>query len=384
MNILYDMDQTSADRKLVENAASKISETMKLGCRNVLLKPLGRFGRTSANLYTFQMKMRGGQSTIPFVAKIDTSKNIERDRKNTEKVKSFFSHIPTVEFSNTEDSRGILVFRSAGDQELKFALDQCKGRSPNSKPKARNLARVRKLVRIALNGLPGPENRRTHDSQRIKNRETFKQYLRKNIGIENMRKYFSSHSDFIPGITSRPKIRWKDLDDHIRKFLNHKPRLTVGPIHGDLHPSNIMVDTSNNDAVSLIDFAWATNDGIAAIDYAMMENSIHYMWAPFWLPERFWKTIDKYMLGNLVLEDDCKIQFLKMLGEDECLRGWGKAVWEVMMDIRKAAKKNGIMELELYTARAALLLGQAKFEVYAPPRIGAQLWRLLDKLPALK
>ena len=51
-----------------------------------------------------------------------------------------------------------------------------------------------------------------------------------------------------------------------------------GPVHGDLHPKNVMVDPAGN--VYLIDFAWAKNIAHRLKDYVLMECSLRFMLFP--------------------------------------------------------------------------------------------------------
>ena len=51
----------------------------------------------------------------------------------------------------------------------------------------------------------------------------------------------------------------------------------MGPVHGDLHSQNVLVDAS--EAVHLIDFGWCSERWIA-IDYLMLECSLKYVVAP--------------------------------------------------------------------------------------------------------
>jgi serine/threonine protein kinase len=51
--------------------------------------------------------------------------------------------------------------------------------------------------------------------------------------------------------------------------------LNVSPVHGDLHPDNVVID--RNGVPHLIDFAWAHKSRDVLIDYVLLENSIRFM-----------------------------------------------------------------------------------------------------------
>ena len=52
----------------------------------------------------------------------------------------------------------------------------------------------------------------------------------------------------------------------------------IGPVHGDLHPKNVVIDSEN--LVSVIDFAWARPDGHVIVDYVLMEINYRAMTCP--------------------------------------------------------------------------------------------------------
>lgn len=57
------------------------------------------------------------------------------------------------------------------------------------------------------------------------------------------------------------------------ELLSYEAQMTVGAIHGDLHPRNIVI--SENSSV-LIDFGWANGDAHIAKDYVMLEANFRF------------------------------------------------------------------------------------------------------------
>jgi tRNA A-37 threonylcarbamoyl transferase component Bud32 len=53
--------------------------------------------------------------------------------------------------------------------------------------------------------------------------------------------------------------------------------MVIGPIHGDLHAQNILVDADGT--IHLIDFAWSCENW-KAIDFLMLECSLKFLVAP--------------------------------------------------------------------------------------------------------
>jgi serine/threonine protein kinase len=64
-----------------------------------------------------------------------------------------------------------------------------------------------------------------------------------------------------------------DLDDGNMAFDG-----VIGPIHGDLHPKNIVLDRAGRPRV--IDFGWARERGHVLIDYLLMEINLRAMTLP--------------------------------------------------------------------------------------------------------
>ncbi|MGA2876689.1 MAG: hypothetical protein ABSE82_14290 [Nitrososphaerales archaeon] len=55
-------------------------------------------------------------------------------------------------------------------------------------------------------------------------------------------------------------------------------KVKKGPVHGDLHANNVIVDADGD--VHLIDFAWAANSRHVLVDYVLMENSLRFLLFP--------------------------------------------------------------------------------------------------------
>lgn len=56
---------------------------------------------------------------------------------------------------------------------------------------------------------------------------------------------------------------------------NHEADLTVGAIHGDLHPGNIVVAEGNHPRI--IDFGWSGDSGHIAKDYVLLECNLRFV-----------------------------------------------------------------------------------------------------------
>jgi serine/threonine protein kinase len=67
--------------------------------------------------------------------------------------------------------------------------------------------------------------------------------------------------------SANPNLIVKEIFNSDQKFSS-----TFGPIHGDLHPKNIVVGA--NDAVRIIDFGWVHKNGHILIDYILLDINL--------------------------------------------------------------------------------------------------------------
>lgn len=70
------------------------------------------------------------------------------------------------------------------------------------------------------------------------------------------------------------KVNLAQVDDILKQIEDQKIKIKIGPVHGDLHSQNIVLDASGN--VSLIDFGW-TSVRWQAIDYIWLECSLKFV-----------------------------------------------------------------------------------------------------------
>ena len=77
-------------------------------------------------------------------------------------------------------------------------------------------------------------------------------------------------------------------------LIGKSDEFLLGPIHGDLHATNVVLDS--NGMPHLIDFAWAEKQGVIFKDYTLMECSLRYMVFPTHRDPRIHLEIDKACL----------------------------------------------------------------------------------------
>ena len=100
----------------------------------------------------------------------------------------------------------------------------------------------------------------------------FKRYFRKHVARVRIRRVLGPAAE-----SKRSKFLGARIYNPL-KYLNSLPKyvtLSVAPVHGDLHPDNIVID--RNRVPHLIDFAWAHRSRDVLIDYVLLESSIRFM-----------------------------------------------------------------------------------------------------------
>jgi len=79
--------------------------------------------------------------------------------------------------------------------------------------------------------------------------------------------------------------KWPNPVKLIRALLDSHSGFesTVGPVHGDLHPKNIVLGLG--DSVHIIDFGWARSEAPIVVDYLLLDINLRSITLPSHLPE---------------------------------------------------------------------------------------------------
>jgi serine/threonine protein kinase len=83
----------------------------------------------------------------------------------------------------------------------------------------------------------------------------------------------------------------------LENFFKKQIKCCLGPIHGDLHPRNIIID--DNDIPHLIDFKWANPKGHLALDFVLLEVSLRF----FLLP-RGYNLMEHFLVNKYLVEEN--------------------------------------------------------------------------------
>lgn len=103
----------------------------------------------------------------------------------------------------------------------------------------------------------------------------FDKYLRKTVqsGPES-RSYMPSALFGDKPVTTAFGREWPNPTLLVRRIVDRRMTFkgVLGPVHGDLHPKNIVLDAAN--AVQIIDFGWATVDRPIVVDYLLLDLNL--------------------------------------------------------------------------------------------------------------
>jgi hypothetical protein len=105
--------------------------------------------------------------------------------------------------------------------------------------------------------------------------EQYERYLRKTTQAGgNSRNYLPAALFGDLPVTTVFGREWPNPTSIVRRIVDQGMSYSgvIGPVHGDLHPKNIVLDTSNS--VQIIDFGWATDDRPVVVDYLLLDLNL--------------------------------------------------------------------------------------------------------------
>ncbi len=269
-----------AERKLIVRLAREMAPKT----RKVHVRPLKRFGFSTAKLYLVHFdEQRAGR---PYVVKIDRKSKFEEEHSALEDLKVFFAdadvrsravgELGAIAYPLHESSPGdIITFEDlltrprSTDTQLERALDsvyhRCCGQAHEAA--SRRAQRLSTVYKWDHQGIATPAE------------------LAKALGGEYSDKPFSFYD---AEIVDPRAVR--------ARLAKSRPRILIGPIHGDLHGSNIVFDQESRP--HLIDFAWGDHQGHVMKDFVLMENSLRFFAFPRYFDASLQNAVDHALLGE--------------------------------------------------------------------------------------
>lgn len=308
----------------------------------IRLKPLERFGFSGAKLFeAFFTRNRTG---IPFVVKVHTNRHIRAEVEAFSTVQHFFEDclilkgLPPAYTANY----GAMAYKqfTSGKQnciiELKDLIDDAS--IPNA-----DLARlVRRVYKNSCNKAHGAA-----EEKQIVLRDEYKRYFREHRARPRIKQalgtQFSERKCTILGNEVFNPLRV------LAKGFRRKLPCAVGPVHGDLHTSNIILD--KNREPHLIDFSWAKREGHILKDYVLLENSMRFMLFPEYISSDDQLEADKALLQEKGYENIRTINL-----SSPAARRLFRRLFKSVGAIRSSAKKYTHCHFNKYLAAQFMVL----------------------------
>lgn len=307
------------------------------------IRPFARFGFSGAQLLLvyFQSNPYGR----PFIVKINSAKKIRAEVEACEKARVHFPDDTMVIIekelgAHTAEAMGAVCYLHVAahhhDQlkrvkelkELAFAVGEKSSKHKCIKGLDALYKRIAeahgKCEQVSIN--IAQEYQRPHDYLRLAGNKT-----RRRQGTRNLLQWAMGANlkrekcNLFGALAYNPSII---LD----RLLRLEMSAHVGPIHGDLHTSNVVFPPVGEPR--LVDFAWANAKGHILKDFVLMENSIRFMIFP----------------GNVIHEKELDIDRM-MVAEDGGAKlvemasgnGWAdqhcNRMGQMIVVIREAAKR---------------------------------------------
>jgi hypothetical protein len=283
---------TDDEQTLVKRCAAQRVDG-RAGKVELKVRELGRVGRSGARLLL--CKIDGG---LPFVLKIAERSKIVEEDEAIERVRNNFRDAEKPARPVYRRNLGALLYWHQGgstEQQIKdsYELRDC---LYNAEWSDESLIRIFEGIGHACAGA-----REKISSKELLLGREYRQYLRRNkktredrptkvlmslFGVNQEKHAFS----FMGETILNPILFLKS------ECFKTKLPVTVGPIHGDLHPSNVIIDKTHH--VHLIDFAWADKKGHVLKDYVLMECSLRFMLFPHYVNPGEQLKVDKLLLSR--------------------------------------------------------------------------------------
>ncbi len=259
------------------------------GQSGIRVSEFPRYGLSGARLYRAFFTQEGG---VPFVIKIHKWKEIEKEAKNAEKVLGRFADQGPIGEPFPVGKIGVLAYQQVTARDGNtLELTQLVRKSTPP------MTRIRKCLEelFGKTCLPAHKGARTKEKVLVQ-----KAY----IGCGTNSKAAPRIEVGLGANVEKRRIAFPGVDTPLPNPLivmnggfDVLPEAKIGPVHGDLHASNVVMDHKNSP--HLIDFRWSASERHVLIDYVLMENSLRFMLFPRHLPDS-----DQLRFDLLLLDED--------------------------------------------------------------------------------
>jgi Ternary complex associated domain 9 len=269
----------------------------------VIVQQLGRIGFSGAKVFMF---FPNGANSRPHVGKIHTYEGIQRELEGLDLAYNYFDDAGQQKFHVHNEKEGMIAIPLIGDasadgrfpavSELKDLLFS-KAENTDSTPQndawfscpIQTLLGIIDLVYAGC--LKKATSNRTIGTCVLGNE--YEWYLRKDATEPMLGCFLGTNKsdqlvNFFEKRLPNPLIA-------ISKIRAIERELPLSTVHGDLHPSNVVLDTRG--VPHLLDFTWCRDKAHVLKDFLVMECSIRFLMMPQHLN---WET--QYLINETFLE----------------------------------------------------------------------------------
>jgi hypothetical protein len=325
----------------------------------ISVRELGRYGNSGARLLLGVLSSR-----MPLVVKIHDKVKIQKEHQAMKRVANFFRDVNLPAEPAYYGDKGALLYwhQGAGAEsqlcssnelrDIVFDYDE-----PN------------RLFRHSDNDIVALLRKVWHccgaarDSAKkapFNYNDEYKRYMRKEAAEAVLSCIVGRNRDkqdmlFMGGEVSNPLLFIN------AKCLQQQYFGKIGPVHGDLHANNVIVDGSGS--VHLIDFAWATSRRHVLVDYVLMECSLRFLLFPHHVD-----PIEQLEVDTILLKPDGGKR-LAGWDWDSPLANYYRRLGIVVDEIRTQARRfqsdsSDRSFLEYLAAQFLVLFGQMSYRDY--------------------
>jgi len=342
-----------------EELIKRCFSSSNLPADEISVKQLGRYGKSGARLLLCHL------GEIPYVVKIHDKEKIENEHSRMTSVCRYFreaSDLPAPPVFIDGDGALLYRYRGDADKEKRKGARTLSEMLYESEDYGQTFSSKDEEITLRLDGTwhQCESARGVAKVQPFVFLEGYSEYLRQKKASDVLKSIFGP---------DRTKEEFEFLGSPVNNplvFIEHecfraKQEVKTGPVHGDLHATNVMVDKYSG--VQLIDFAWAHPSNHVLIDYVLMENSVRFLLFPHQVNPGEQLKVDTKLL------DADGAEALKVWNKGSPLDGYYRRLGVVLSHIRGAAAdllrtNDDRGFLEYLAAQFLILFGQMAYPDY--------------------
>jgi serine/threonine protein kinase len=255
------------------------------GANRVIVQPLERFGYSGARVFVFYPD---GEHSLPYVGKIHSKRGIKEEKEGRDHAKKYFREAREDTYVATNGTRAILATSLIG----RTSRHGVKVRELKDILYTANETRILRIINKVYSDNCGAS---FQGCEIIEKRlgDEYERYLRKRREPEKLlRTWLGRFAD-----SQTIQIYDREVPNPlicIERLCDVQRKIPVTIVHGDLHPSNVVLDS--NGIPRLLDFSWCARQAHVLKDILIMECSVRFLMMPRHLGIRAQAILDECLL----------------------------------------------------------------------------------------